>query len=231
MVGCCGNCFGVDFCGERKKGLVMDNLTGLPIWAMVLIGVIGSGGFVSMVNVTKDLILRYFDLRRRDRSKEVDGFNKLLPLLGGVYDEMNGISTSGGILGVCLMKLENGGGVPVLGSELSCTLLHEVYMSDDGRFREDWRKTSVMSDMMSCLVRMYGVGHCSYASDGGSGSFGRWCKTRGLSGVEFYRLHVESTRVLFLMVCYKHGQTMRGGDVDIEMSIGRLRGLCKRGSV
>ena len=153
-----------------------------------------------------------------------------MPILGEVYDEMNGISTSdGGILSVCLMKLENGGGVPVLGSDLSCTLLHEVYMHDDGRFRDDWKRTAVMSDMMEQLSKMYADGYSSYVG-GTKGSFSNWCRQRGVGGVQFYRLYPDSTRVLFLMVCYGSGSTLKEGNVDVEISIGRLRDLCSVGS-
>ena len=216
---------GGDFCG---KNMDMENM-GMPVWAIVLVAVLGTGGFSSLVGMGKDMLVRYVDSRKRARRKAVDGFHKLLPTLSMVYDEMNRISACNGVLNVSLMKLENGGGVPVLGSDLSCTLLYEVYLHEDGRFRDDWQKTGVMSDMMQCLARMYESGEELFVASGAKGGFMNWCANSGVNNVQFYKLRTDDTRVLFLMLCYGSGQTVLRGDSDLEMSVSRLRNLCKAG--
>lgn len=114
-------------------------LEGLPVWALVLLGLVAllsSGGGLKVTLDFARWLIEHRAARRNPRPKL--GIVESLRCRHELHDEMNRILAAVGADQVILLCTHNGGGIPTAGSRVRSSVITEVYSARAVSVKDRW---------------------------------------------------------------------------------------------
>lgn len=126
-----------------RKGVPMDDT--IKVIASIVAAFLGGGAFKSLVDW-------WINSRKR---KNRDNFRKLFDDIHKVYSLLNTVKRETYAKRVVLIGARNGGGVPTVDSDLTSSIMYEVYDYPFKSIKDQWQDQLIEKEHLSILREMY----------------------------------------------------------------------------
>lgn len=164
-----------------------------------------------------------------NKSKKTS-FSRLIPRLHKVYEILQIIIRESAVNRAVILKLENGGGIPKLGSTLYSSVVFESCKLPLTTIKEHWQKQRIDEAYVRMMVKLNKAGELEIlADDLEDGILKTLYQAAGIKKARIYKIAEKENRYIYASLNYSnlHDDSANALDI-IRFSINELRRLFEK---